>query len=159
ALSVTLLAACAPSAPQTDGQKAAQPPAAPKTPRLGTLKKPTTGIAVFAGSSNMSAQHMWMFHAGLTATDQQGNLQPRVAAKVPSIDSGDWKVAPDGSMEVTWKLRPNVLWHDGTPLTASDFVLGIKVARDPEIPLPRTGQVGFITDVLAPDAQTLVVRV
>src|SRR5713226_8046222 len=109
--------ACAPqSAPaHSDGAAVAQPSGSPKTLRMGTLKEPSTGIAVFAGSSNMSAQHMWMFHAGLTALDPQGNLQPRVALKVPSIDDGDWKLLPDGSMEVTWKLRPNVQWHDGTP--------------------------------------------
>ncbi|HEY3116711.1 MAG TPA: ABC transporter substrate-binding protein, partial [Chloroflexota bacterium] len=155
---VAVLAGCAPANSGTGGNASTQAPAAPKVLRIGTLKEPTTGIAVYAGSSNMSAQHMWMFHAGHTVTEQQDNIQPRVAAKVPSVEGGDWKVAPDGSMEVTWKLRPNVLWHDGTPLTAEDFVLGIRVARDPELPLPRTGQVGLISDVLAPDTQTLIVR-
>jgi peptide/nickel transport system substrate-binding protein len=156
-----LLSACASQpAPSRSDSGAAAPsaPAAPKTLRIGTLKEPNTGIAVFAGSSNMSAQHIWMFHAGLTALDQQGNIQPRIAQKIPSINDGDWKVNPDGTMEVTWKLRPNVKWHDGTPLTADDFVLGIQIAKDPEIPLPHTGQVALIKEVVAPDAQTLVVR-
>ena len=49
---------------------------------------------------------------------------------MPSIDDGDWKLLPDGGMEVTWKLRPDVKWHDGTLLSAEDFVLGIQIARE-----------------------------
>src|SRR5262249_33685911 len=100
----------------------------------------------------------WMFHAGLTATDNQGNIESRVSARVPSVQNGDWKVASDGSMEVTWKLRPDVLWHDGTPLTADDFVLGIKVARDPELPTPPAGQVNLIKDVRAIDDHSFLVQ-
>ena len=51
--------------------------------------------------------------------DDKGNLQPRIAEKVPSLSDGDWKVAADGSMDVTWKVRPDVFWQDGTPLTAT----------------------------------------
>ena len=36
-------------------------------------------------------------------------------------------------MELTWKLRPNVKWHDGIPLTADDFVFGIQVIKDPTV--------------------------
>src|ERR1041384_7867442 len=99
----SLLVGCAPQgASRSDGAPSAPAPAAPKVLRIGTLKEPSTGIALFAGSSNMSAQPFGMFHGGLTAVDQQGNEQPRLAAKVPGLDDGDWKVAPDGSMEVTW---------------------------------------------------------
>src|SRR6266540_3793008 len=83
----SLLVGCAPQGnSRSDGGPAGQAPATPKMIRVGTLKEPSTGIAMFAGSSNMSAQHIWTFHAGLTAVDAQGNLQPRIANKIPSVD-------------------------------------------------------------------------
>lgn len=54
-----------------------------------------------------------------------GTLESRIAARVPTIENGDWKLLPDGRMEVTWKLRPNILWHAGPALTAEDFVFGL----------------------------------
>ncbi len=61
-------------------------------------------------------------------------------------------------MELTWKLRPNAKWHDGTPLTAADFVFGIQIASDRELPLQSDGGVRLIQSATAPDAETLVVR-
>ena len=61
-------------------------------------------------------------------------------------------------MEVTWKLKPNLKWHDGAPLTADDFAFGIQVAKDPQLALTHTGGVNLVKDVTAPDANTLVVR-
>src|ERR1051325_11353651 len=49
-----------------------------------------------------------------------GNAVPRLLAELPSQDKGTWKVSPDGKMEVTYKIRPGVTWHDGTPFTAED---------------------------------------
>src|SRR5207249_11214034 len=41
--------------------------------------------------------------------DQQGNLQPLVAATVPSVENSLWQVFPDGRMQTTWKLNPKVV--------------------------------------------------
>ncbi len=157
---VLLLSSCAPgpAASRTDTGGSPQAGSAPKTLRMATRAEPVAGIAVFGGSGDGNAQNTWMYHAGLTAYDGQGNLLPRLARKVPSVADGDWVVLPDGGMEVTWKLRPNLKWHDGTALSAEDFVLGIQVARDPELPLPRTGGVSLVSAVTAPDPETLVVR-
>lgn len=130
----------------------------PKTIRIGTRTEPISGIVMFAGTSDAAAQHMAVFHAGLTVYDAQGTLQPRVAQKVPRLEDGDWKVLPDGGMELTWKLRRDVKWHDGTPLTADDYAFGMRVAQDPDLPLERASGIRLISQVSAPDAETLVVR-
>jgi len=67
-----------------------------------------------SGSGSAAQEHFFVFHANLTALDSQSELVPRIAEKIPTIDDGDWKVLAGGGMEVTWKLRPNVYWHDGT---------------------------------------------
>ena len=157
-----LLAACAPAAgPGSRGGGAegqAAQPSAPKTLRVASVREPVDGVVIFSGSGDILKQLNYVFHAGLTIYDAQGNLQPRLAQKVPSVQDGDWKVLPDGGMEVTWKLKPNLKWHDGTALTAEDFVFGIQVAKDPQLPLPHTGGVNFVREVTAPDPETLVVR-
>jgi ABC-type oligopeptide transport system substrate-binding subunit len=34
-------------------------------------------------------------------------------------------------METMYRLRPNLTWQDGQPLTAEDFVFGWQVSRAP----------------------------
>ncbi|MEA2641605.1 MAG: peptide/nickel transport system substrate-binding protein, partial [Chloroflexota bacterium] len=68
------------------------------------------------------------------------------------------KVNPDGTMDVTWSLRPDVRWHDGTPLTADDFVFGLAVQQDPETPAKASAGIGLISEAKAPDPHTLVLH-
>src|SRR5207302_10044838 len=103
-------------------------------------------------------EHFLMFHASLTVYDQRGQLVPRLAEKLPSTTDGDWNVLPDGRMEVTWRLKPNLAWHDGTPLTADDFVFGAQVVKDPQIPATKPPWVALVADVQAPDSRTVVAR-
>ena len=145
------------SAPQSSSPTTPPPNQQAKTLRLAFLVEPA-GMAGFGRVGQNALPLAWMFNAGLNAYDAQGNLQPRLAQKVPSLQDGDWKVAPDRTMEVTWKLRPNLTWHDGTALTAEDFALGIQVAADPELPLARSGGVARIKDATASDAETLIVH-
>jgi peptide/nickel transport system substrate-binding protein len=69
-----------------------------------------------------------IFYEPLAAFDPDGNLTPILAAEVPSIQNG--AVAKDGK-SVTWKLKKNVVWHDGKPFTADDIVFNWEYAADP----------------------------
>ncbi len=59
---------------------------------------------------------------GLTSYDAGGQVTPGVAQS--------WQASPDG---LTWrfKLRPNLKWSDGEPLTAADFVFSFRRAVTP----------------------------
>jgi peptide/nickel transport system substrate-binding protein len=48
----------------------------------------------------------------LASYDNQGNLIPFLAAEIPSIENGG--ISPDGK-SVTWKLKEEIKWSDGTP--------------------------------------------
>jgi peptide/nickel transport system substrate-binding protein len=61
-------------------------------------------------------------------------------------------------MELTWQLRPDIRWHDGTPATASDFTFGAEITQDRDLPLRRGEPATLITEVVAPEPHTLVVR-
>jgi peptide/nickel transport system substrate-binding protein len=118
--------------------------------------QPTAGLVLNGMGGAGTAEFLLALHAGLTVYDERGNLLPRIAQSVPSVEDGDWKVFPDGRMEVTWKLRPDVRWHDGVGLTADDYVFGMQVITDPEVPATRPRAAQFISQVSAPDAETLV---
>ncbi|MEA2642578.1 MAG: peptide/nickel transport system substrate-binding protein, partial [Chloroflexota bacterium] len=159
-----LLAACAPEgqrAGTTQGQGQSQGTSSGS--RLLKLAitvdaEPGDGGIAYGGGAAGGQEPVYLLHAGLTVFDDQGNLQARIAERIPSIESGDWKVAPDGTMELTWKLRPGIQWHDGTPLSAEDFVLGFKVGNDPALFPVATAVLTQIADVTAPDPSTVVMR-
>jgi len=69
-----------------------------------------------------------IFYEPLAGWDADGNLVPMLAAEIPDIENGG--LARDG-MSVTWKLKPNVRWHDGRPFTADDLVFNWEYANDP----------------------------
>ena len=51
--------------------------------------------------------------------DEDGQLVPRLAASIPTVENGG---VSDDRTVVTWRLKRGVLWSDGTPLSAGDFV-------------------------------------
>jgi peptide/nickel transport system substrate-binding protein len=69
-----------------------------------------------------------IFYEPLASWDVDGNLNPILAAELPSIQNGG--LAADGK-SVTWKLKPGVKWHDGQPFTADDVVFNWEYATDP----------------------------
>ena len=99
-----------------------------------------------------------LFDAGLTQSAGQGTpTELELAEGFPQLNTDSWKVLTDGKMETTWRLRPNLKWHDGTPLTADDFAFGFQVYRLPEFDGPRLAG-GFIDNVTAPDLRTVVIH-
>ncbi len=65
-----------------------------------------------------------------------------------------WETSPDG-LTVTFKLRPGVKWHDGTPFTAADVAFSIRRIKDPATGSPFEPQVTQVAGVEAVDAQTV----
>lgn len=95
---------------------------------------------------------------GLTILDPDGIRRPMLAETVPSLENGLWKLLPDGRMELTWKLVPGAVWHDGAPFTADDVVFTVQLAEDRDLPEFRLGTADFLESVEALDARTLVAR-
>jgi peptide/nickel transport system substrate-binding protein len=65
----------------------------------------------------------------LAVIDPDGALTPALAAEIPTIANGG--VAKDFK-SVTWKLKPDVTWSDGSPLTADDVVFTYTYCADKE---------------------------
>ena len=58
---------------------------------------------------------------------------PQLALDLPSVEKGTWRINPDGTMEMTWKFHPNIVWHDGTPFSAEDIVFAVNIRKEPEM--------------------------
>ncbi len=165
---VIFAAACAPGAnrsapagPQGDAANGSPPPSSgPKTIRLAVdaSSEPSGGMILIGRGGAVGLENYLMFHSALTVYDQDSQLMPRLTERVPTIENGDWKVGQDSSMEVTWHLRQDAKWHDGSPLTADDFVFGNTVRADRAFGIATGPPARLIGAVSAPDAHTLVVR-
>jgi len=98
-----------------------------------------------------------LFNANLVIFDQRGTPQPYLAAELPRLNTDSWQVNPDGTMVTTYKLKPDLTWHDGQPLTAEDFVFGYHVYLTPDLGASTAPPTPSIQDVVAPDPQTLTI--
>lgn len=68
------------------------------------------------------------FREGLVTEGPQGQLLPGQAQ--------DWTVSDDGRV-YRFRLRPGLMWSDGTPVVAHDFVAALRRAVDPATASPN----------------------
>lgn len=59
---------------------------------------------------------------------------------------------------LTFRLRGDVPWHDGSPTSSRDAQFTLEAARDPAVAYPRAADLACVTAVEAPDARTLRLR-
>jgi peptide/nickel transport system substrate-binding protein len=109
-------------------------------------------------SQNATEFYTRMFNAYLDLYDGQGRPTPYLAEALPQLNTDSWVVFPDGRMETRYRLKGNLVWHDGVPLTADDFVFAFELATPARG--FRTAVVPFtaMQDVLAPDPRSVVIR-
>jgi len=87
---------------------------------------------LLSGYSEVDRDICSLLFSGLTRFSETGELEPDVARS--------WEISPDG-LTYTFRLRSDVYWHDGTPLTADDVVFTVKLLQDPNLPgAPDVGQ-------------------
>ncbi len=165
-----VLAACAPPAPgggtrSNDGSGApGSGPAArgPKVMRLGIQREPSPwgGFAAMGTAANAggAAQSILIAHANLTDEKELDRFEPELIVEKPTVDRGTWVLNPDGTMETTFRLRPNIKWHDGTPFTAEDLVFSYELYMDPELPTTAQAPRRSLDFASAPDPLTFVVK-
>ena len=155
-------AACAPGSPSGGGQQPAPPQTAErKTVAVGILREPVSFITTVTGGNSSGGganQVQYIGHDFLTVQDERGAWQPRLAADALSVERETWRANADGTMDTTWRLRPNVKWQEGTPFTSADLLFAFEVSKDPEVPTSEGQAVRLMESAIAPDANTLEVH-
>lgn len=90
----------------------------------------------------------------LARYDQTGTLQPWLVTEIPTVDNGG--VTKDMT-SITWKLKPDVKWSDGTAFTAEDVIFTWQYCTAPDGGCAQKAQFEGIKSVEAPDAHTVKV--
>ena len=83
----------------------------------------------------------------LVETDRERNLVPRLAERWETSDSQTWQ----------FFLRPDVRFHDGTPMTSADVISSLERARNN----PRSKVAGFLAGVesISEDPPSLSIQI
>ncbi|MFZ4533839.1 MAG: ABC transporter substrate-binding protein [Alsobacter sp.] len=87
-----------------------------------------------------------MIYSGLTRLNPRMIPEPELAT--------EWTSSPDAKT-FTFKLRPNVTFHDGQPLTSADVVATFKTILDPTAKSPARSVLDMIADIVAVDPMTV----
>jgi len=95
---------------------------------------------------------------GLTTTDENMRVVPLLASEVPTLENGGVRMRRDGGMDVVWKLRPGVTWHDGTPFTSADVQFTVDAINGPAYNPESTDGFDRISSVDTPDQLTAIVH-
>jgi peptide/nickel transport system substrate-binding protein len=155
-----VVSACATSSapgatPASPGQ-----PTAPARPLSVIVGREPTSLSLKAlGQANSTTQSTRrLFNATLTLFDAKGAPLPYLAESLPVLNSASWQVAPDGRMDTTYRLRPGLVWHDGEPLTADDFVFTWRMYAQPQLGQASSLPFSSIDEIVAPEAQTVLIH-
>src|SRR5216683_1999080 len=101
-----------------------------------------------------STQMITLTFDGLLSITGKGDNVPMLASALPTVSSDQ--------LTFTFKLRPNLKWSDGQPLTADDvaFSYGLMYSPDTKdyVSRYRANLEGFMQSVTATDPQTVVFK-
>lgn len=125
------------------------------TPRPGGVLK----IALRGDPPTLDCHAISSSHVSFVLFPAYSSLLKFDAARYPAI-VGDlataWSVSPDGLI-YTFKLRPNVRFHDGSPMTAQDVKATFERIRNPPpgVVSLRQSQMADVKSVDVPDPLTV----
>jgi peptide/nickel transport system substrate-binding protein len=92
---------------------------------------------------------------GLVVENEAGELEPRLATRVPSLENGDAVIARTadgrGALTVRFELREGARWHDGAPVRPADLRFGWLLHGNRDAPIAYRGVSSLIQDVRAID--------
>jgi peptide/nickel transport system substrate-binding protein len=117
----------------------------------GTISDISTFNTLNSGDT-ASTQMIVLNFDGLLGISGKGDNIPMLAQALPTV-SGD-------QLTFTFKLRPNLKWSDGQPITADDVVFTYNLIFAPNtkdfVSRYRANLEGFVNSVTASDPQTVV---
>jgi peptide/nickel transport system substrate-binding protein len=91
---------------------------------------------------------------GLAGFDEKGVVFPRLAVDVPTVANGG--ISADLT-QITWKLKPDLKWSDGSPVTSADAKFTWEYCTHPEGGCAQASRYVGIKSIDTPDDQTIVI--
>ncbi len=90
----------------------------------------------------------------LAGFDEKGEIFARLAESIPTVENGGFTA---DLTQITWKLKPGLLWSDGTPVTSADVAFTYEYCTHPEGGCAQGARYVGISKIETPDDQTIVV--
>ena len=87
--------------------------------------------------------------------DEANNPHPVLVTEIPSVENGG--ISADGKT-ITLKLRDDIQWSDGTPITAKDFQFTREMIISPQNAVAQLNPYDLMASIDAPDDQTVVIN-
>ncbi len=110
------------------------------------------------GQTGFDSLVMELVMLSLADLDMDGNAFPELAAELPTVENGEVVIDEEnGTLDVTWKLRQDIQWADGVPVTAEDVVFTYNAVIDPEYGFWIAG-IDYVDSVEKIDDYTAVVH-
>ena len=102
------------------GREARDPLASTNTRKILRVAYEREVDVLNAFTSQMLVDIHFSMVEGLVTTDENNTYIPVLAREIPTTENGLIVERSDGTVEMTWRLRENVRWHDGEPFTSED---------------------------------------
>jgi peptide/nickel transport system substrate-binding protein len=116
-------------------------------------------------TSNMAVQRdvYNAYNDMASASDTAYWFYTELLEKLPTLEDGDavliGEEGPEGQLEITYKIKEGITWHDGEPLKAEDFVYAWEVRMDPESGVVSRSQIEKVEKMEVVDDLTFKVTV
>jgi peptide/nickel transport system substrate-binding protein len=135
-------------------QHGSNPWTIPGVLRLGEDEEPD-GLNLMFAHSAASDSISGLLFSFILRYDPNGNYVPDLATVVPTTANGG--ISADGKT-ITVHLRKGVVWADGAPLTAADWIFTYRAVMNPQNNVKTRYGWDAIESATAPDPYTLVIR-
>ncbi|HEY8298811.1 MAG TPA: peptide ABC transporter substrate-binding protein [Candidatus Baltobacteraceae bacterium] len=122
--------------------------------RYGRQDEPDSLNPMFA-HTDATDQVDGLIFSSLLRTDETGNYIPDLATAVPSYENGG--ISKDGKT-ITFHMRKGVVWSDGAPLDARDWMFTYHAVMNPANNTKLLLGWDNIATAAAPDNYTIVIR-
>lgn len=106
---------------------------------IGDVEEPITLNPFLLGGDTASVTRLaraWT--CGTQEMDgETGELVPGLVEELPAIANGGITLNPDGTETVHYRLRPEAVWEDGTPVSGYDYEFTYRTIMDPRYDIDR----------------------
>jgi peptide/nickel transport system substrate-binding protein len=154
-------AAAEPTQPPAAAEPTQPPAAEPTSAAAPAEKKVATFIwtqefdtlnPIYTNMWFSTITHQW-WNCWAWDFDDKNAPRPVLVKEMPSLDNGG--ISADGKT-LTLKLREDLVWSDGTPLTADDFIFTYNMIISPKNAVSGVSPYDKLDKIEAPDPQTVV---
>jgi len=83
----------------------------------------------YLSSGTKDVESSSMILEPLAGFDEKGELFPRLVEEIPTLANGG---VSEDLTTITWKLKPGLLWSDGSAVTSADVVFSYEYCTHPE---------------------------